>query len=212
MSQITAISPQKRGKTRFNVSIDGKFAVAVSAETLFREHLKVGKIVTPIEVDRLKFGNETGLLLNQTLRLLSRRPRSSKEIHQYLHKKHATDRQKEFIIQKLERANYINDEEFVKWWLNQRQTFRPKGNIALYQELRQKGVDEKLIKNILDQKGEGSETSQHSLALTLAQKRLQRLHGLSQLEAKQKLSRFLAGRGFDWETVKDVIDSLVKKD
>lgn len=212
MSQITAITPQRNDKTRFNISVDGKFIFAADAETVIKEKLKVGKDLTPKDTDRLKSKNETGLLLNRTFALISRRPHSKKEIEQFLHKKNATDREKEHILNKLEDLKYINDEEFIKWWIDQRQTFRPKGKIALRQELRQKGIDEKLIRRILDKEEEKSINSESSLALSIAQKRLQRYQNLPSLEIKQKLSRFLASRGFEWETIKDVIDSLLKKE
>lgn len=212
MSQITAITPQRNDKTRFNVSVDGKFSFAADGETVIKEKLKIGKDLTPKDTDNLKFKNETGLLLNRTLALISRRPHSKKEIEQFLHKKHASDREKEHILNKLEDLKYVNDGEFVKWWIDQRRTFRPKGKIALRQELRQKGISEELIKNLLENDQKNSQNSEFILALSLAQKRLARYTKIPPQEVKQKLSRFLASRGFEWEIVKETIDSLIKKD
>lgn len=209
MSQITAILPQVKDKTRFNISVDGKFAFAADAETILKEGLRVGKTLTPEDIERLKNQNETGLLINKVLGILSRRPRSKREIEQYLQKKHAAEKEKELILQRLEHLGYINDEEFIKWWREQRQTFRPRGKRALYQELRQKGIAEELIKKMLE---DTDEKSEFNLAQRLAQKRLSHYGNLSGFAFKQKMGRYLSSHGFSWDTIKDVIDSLVKKD
>jgi regulatory protein len=212
MSKITAITPQKKDKNRVNIDIDGKFSFGLDLESLVKEKLKIGYELDEKEIERLKNLNETGLLQSQVISLLSRRPHSKREITQYLQKKHATDKQKEIIVQKLENLNYINDEEFVVWWIDQRKTFRPKGKIAIFQELRQKGVDEKLIKSVFGKSEEKKENSDFSVALELGKKRYERVKNLPEMEVKTKLSRFLAGRGFEWEIIKDVIDSLLKKE
>lgn len=212
MNKITAITPQKKDKNRVNIDIDGKFSFGLDLESLIKEKLKVGLELDNKEIDRLKNLNETGLLISQVISLLSRRPHSKREISQYLHKKHATDTQKEIIVKKLESLNYMNDEEFVLWWIDQRKTFRPKGKIAIFQELRQKGIDEKLIKRIFEKNEETSENSDFLVALDLGKKRFERVKNLPEMEIKTKLSRFLASRGFEWEIIKDVIDSLMKKE
>ena len=212
MSKLTAITPQKKDKNRVNIDIDGKFSFGLDLESLVKEKLRVGLELDQKEIDRLKNLNETGLLLGQVISLLSRRPHSKREITQYLQKKHATDKQKEIIIQKLENLNYIDDEEFILWWIDQRKTFRPKGKIAIFQELRLKGIDEKLIKSVFEKNEETNENSDFIVALGLGRKRLERIKNLPEMEIKTKLSRFLASRGFEWEIIKDVIDSLMKKD
>jgi regulatory protein len=211
MSQITSILPQVKDKTRFNIFVDGKFAVAADAEIVLKKNLKVGKEITPEDVEQLENQNKIGLLMNQVLGIISRRPRSKREIEQYLHKKHATDKQKEIIIMKLGNLGYVNDKEFIDWWLDQRQTFRPRGKIALFQELRQKGIDENLINEQLE-KNEEEGKSEFILARKLAEKRLSRYKNLPPLELRQKMTRYLIQRGFTWDTAGEVIDSLVKKD
>ncbi len=43
------------------------------------------------------------------------------------------------------------------------------------------------------------------------EKRLGRYQSLPLEEKKQKLTAFLARRGFDWEAIKKVVDSLFQK-
>lgn len=48
-------------------------------------------------------------------------------------------------------------------------------------------------------------------ARKLVEKRLGRYQSLPLEEKKQKLTAFLARRGFDWEAIKKVVDSLFQK-
>ena len=89
-------------------------------------------------------------LKNKTLRLLSYRPRSIFEIKQKLSRlKYATP---DLITQTLDyfiNASLLDDQKFASWWVEQRTTHRPKGNIALKSELFQKGVDQSIIDSVL---------------------------------------------------------------
>lgn len=147
-------------------------------------------------------------LLDKTYRFVSLRPRSEKEIRDYLHGKHAPDADFEKITHQLREQKLIDDSTFVKWWLDQRATFRPKGKRALKAELKQKGISEELIEEAI---GEGvDELSQAKKAI---QKKLKIYSRLPYLERRAKLSAYLARNGFSWEIIKQVVDSeLIKRE
>ena len=78
----------------------------------------------------------------------------------------------------------------------------------------------RLIKLELKQKGIDPETINH-LQLTidndlesarkLVEKKIGRLEGLPKQEIYQKLGRYLASKGFDWDTIKKSIDAVLDK-
>lgn len=141
---------------------------------------------------------------NRTLRFLSYRPRSEKEIKDFLAKKKVNPLIISKILKKLREQNLVNNREFARWWVEQRLEFRPQALWLTKRELRQKGIDEGTIEKILrnyDIKKLGEEG-----ARKLVEKRITRYRGLSREETYQKLSQFLARRGFDWETIKKAID------
>lgn len=145
-------------------------------------------------------------LLDKVYRFISLRPRSEKEIRDYLHGKHATDQDFEKIIQQLIKQKLLDDSAFVNWWLEQRATFRPKGKRALKAELKQKGISDELIEDALS---EGvDELAQAQKAI---QKKLKIYSRLPYLERKAKLSAYLARNGFSWEIIKQVLDSELEK-
>ena len=154
MAQITAIKPQEKRKNRFNVYLDGQFALAISNELLVRERLKVGQELSSQKTEELVTKDRLGRAQEQTYRFFSYRPRSEKEIRDYLGKKGLREEEKEKIVKKLKEEKLIDDLEFARWFLEQRQTFRPKGSYALRQELRQKGIGEKIIDQVLPNREE----------------------------------------------------------
>ena len=201
MAQITAIKPQEKRKNRFNVYLDGQFALAISNELLVREGLKVGQELLPEKREELVAKDRLGKAQEQIYRFLSYRPRSEKEIYDYLGKKKLKDEEKEKIIKNLKEEKLIDDLEFARWFLEQRQTFRPKGSYALRQELRQKGIGEKIIDQVLPNREE--ELSLAKKALVKAEKKYASFLGR---EKKEKLMAYLRRRGFSWEAVKKAVD------
>ncbi|MDZ7587243.1 MAG: regulatory protein RecX [Patescibacteria group bacterium] len=88
-------------------------------------------------------------LTARALRLLSFRPRSIQEIKQRLTKTNADTQTINRVIANLIEKNLLNDQEFAAWWVEQRVSFRPRGNFALTQELMQKGISQDIIDTVL---------------------------------------------------------------
>lgn len=143
--------------------------------------------------------------LEAAVRFLSYRPRSEKEVRDYLLKKKAPLEIIEKILNWLKDQRFVNDEEFVKWWIEQRSKFRPKGLKVIKMELRQKGVSQALIDSIL-QESEINTNSDLESARRIVEKKIIKYKGLDKREIYHKLGAHLARKGFNWETIKRVID------
>lgn len=205
MPRITKIKPQKN-KKRVNVYLDGKFAFGLPTETAVEVGLKVGQELSGEETEALIFKNEFQKLLDRAYHFLSFRPRSEKEIKDFLKKKGATERISEKIIKKLKRLRYLDDLKFAYWWVEQRISFRPRGKIALKMELRQKGVDQEIASQVIEEKIE-----ELPLAKKAARKKIKIYQNLSPGKFRQKMSAFLSRRGFSWQTIKMVLEEIIKK-
>ena len=203
--RITNLKAQKN-KKRVNVYLDGKFAFGLDADNLVKAGLKIGQELSEKEVEKLVFKNEFQKFYDRTLRLIAARPRSEKEIRDYLKRKKALPSLIEKVIKKLIAVKQINDLEFAKWWLEQRSVFRPRGKIALKLELRQKGIDQKLAEKLITKN-----VDELKLAKKAAQKKLKAFKNLEPLEFRKKMTGFLSRRGFSWETIKKTLENLDQK-
>ena len=146
-----------------------------------------------------------------SLNFLSFRPRSEKEMRDYLTKKKCDDLTAQKIIESLLRTKFIDDEEFARRFVEQRTKFKPKANRVIKYELKQKGITQELIDQLFEDKEE-SDTSDFAKALDLAERKMPRYARIEdKRKVYEKLGRFLASKGFDWDTVKQVIDRVLTK-
>lgn len=204
MPQITAIESQKRRKAhRFNVFVDGQFSFACDEKILADENLKIGQNITQAKIENIISEYELSKNLDKVLNFLSFRPRSKKEIENYLKKKNLGEDEKKLILKKLEKLKMINDLEFAKFFVESRVKFRPKGKRLMAAELVQKGIARQIIEKVL----QDAEISELDLAKEAISKNLPKFLKLPKFEAKNKIAQFLARRGFPWETIKTIIDS-----
>ena len=208
MPLITDIKPQKN-KKRFNVYLDGKFAFGLSVDSYLKAGLKIDQEISEKKIEELIKEDEFIKFYDRVLKFLSYRPRSEKELADWFKKKKVGSETQKLVKKKLKRLGYLDDQEFTRWWVEQRMTFRPFGKKRLALELRQKGIAREIIDEQLDNLRD-EELSQ--LAEKLAKKKLKSLKNLPYFEARAKLIAFLSRRGFRWEIIKEVVAKTLKKE
>lgn len=188
---ITALQIQKRNKERVNVFIEGQFALAVTA--LVAVTLKKGQYLSDDDIEHLKDDDEVDKAYNQAIRFLGFRPRSQAEIERYLQDKGYAPEVVSPIIERLRQEQYLDDEAFARFWLENRERFRPRGRQALRFELKQKGLDHDVIETTL------AGVDEEESAWAAVEGKLYRWKDVEEQEFKQKVMAFLSRRGFNYE-------------
>jgi regulatory protein len=201
MSEITAIEPQRKNPQRVNVYLDGEFAFGLSR--LVAAWLKVGQEISDEKIAGLKADDELETTYQKALHFLSYRPRSAAEVRQNLTKRDIPETVVEATILRLQRAGWVDDAAFARAWVENRSEFRPRSKSALRVELRRKGLEDELIRSVLD-----GQVDEESLALDAARKYLRRVAGLEWPEFRRKLGGFLARRGFSYSTLSPVVSKV----
>lgn len=203
MPVITSIKQQKN-KNRVNVYLDNKFGFGIDLDNLVLLHLKVNQELTNEEIEKVVRKAEFQKTLDKLLRFAMVRPRSEKEIRDYFKRKKVHESMHEELFEKLIHFELIDDEKFAKWWVEQRQAFRPKAKRILNQELRIKGISQEVVQKVLAE----TPVDEEKMAKDLIERRAYKWKGLEPRVARQKMSQYLVGKGFDWE----VIEKVTKKD
>jgi len=156
---------------------------------------------------------------NRVIHFLSYRPRSEKEIIDYLKKKNSYSKVQEgeekekldimiaAIVGNLKEHKFINDEEFARIWISQRTKIKPRSLRIIKRELIEKGIDKEKIDELLAD-SENEVPSDFQMAFSLAQKRAKRYIGLPKQEFFEKMGRYLASRGFNYDIIKEVINKI----
>lgn len=194
---VTALEFQKGNKERVNVYLDGKFAFGLPA-AIAATHLRRGQTLSDAEIMALQALDEQERAYERVVRFLRYRPRSRAEVERYLRRKHFAEETITRVIKRLQDAGYLDDEAFARFWVENRQRFRPRSRRALGVELRQKGVAQDIVQEVVE------EQDDEEVAWQAVEARLPRWHNLSREQLQRKLGDFLMHRGFDYATIRAV--------
>jgi len=190
---ITALKFQQRNPERVNVYLDGEYAFGLAAVAAAR--LRKGQVLSDVEIAALRTQDAHQQAFDRAVRFLSYRPRSRAEVERYLRGKGITEDGIAGVIERLEQANYLDDEAFARFWVENREEFKPRSRRALHYELRQKGVSSQVIARALNASGD------EAAAWRAVEGRLARWAGLPRNELRQKIANYLSRRGFDYEII-----------
>jgi regulatory protein len=194
MRKVTAIEAQKRNPNRVNIYLDDQFAFGLAR--IVAAWLQVGQELSDEKVATMQAEDAREVALQKALHFLSYRARSIEEVRKNLEKHEIPEAAIQPTLEKLQNAGLLNDHDFARTWVENRNTFRPRGRRALRMELRQKGLPESVIETTLEET-----TDEEALALTAARKHLRKLQGLDWMDFRKKMAGFLGRRGFPYEVV-----------
>jgi regulatory protein len=200
---ITALEPQeRRGGKRVNVFLDGRYAFSLDAEVALG--LRVGEEVTDTTAAAVLERDQLQTALDAALTFLGHRPRSEQEIRRRLARKALPPTIVEQVLARLREYGLVNDEAFARYWVEQRQTFRPRGARLLKAELRQRGVPTDLAAEVAEE----TEGSADEDAYRAAQKKASQLASVDERTFRTRLAQFLGRRGFDWDAIAPTVQRL----
>lgn len=199
--QITAIRPQKK-KDRVNIYLDNKFGFGIDLDNFVKLGLKVEQELAEEEVEEIVKKSEFQKTLDKLLKFATLRPRSEKEIKDWLKRKKVHESLHKELFNRLKRLDLMDDEKFAEWWIGQRQEFSPRAKRMMNYELRMKGIKQETINEIL----ENTEIDEEKMARGLLEKKAYKWKGLDKLKARQKMSQFLGQKGFSWDVIEKVVE------
>jgi len=197
---ITSLVAQAKNKERVNVFLDGEFAFGLAMIEALK--LRKGQRLSDQEIDRLKTLDEIEVAHERALNFLSYRPRSVAEVQRNLKDKGFSPETIDTVVQHLQDAQLLNDQAFVQYWVENRETFGPRSARALRFELRKKGVADPDIAPAL-------ETVDEEDAACRAARPLAKRHTALDWQAfRKKLGDFLLRRGFPYPVIRDAVKRL----
>ena len=210
--KITDISLQARDNNRVNVSVDGVYSFSLDIAQVTDLNLKVGRELSDGELEELQEESQFGKLYMRALEYCLRRPHSVKEVRDYLWRKTQpalrkgqtgmnnpvvySERVASRVLSKLQQKAYVNDDEFARWWVENRQLSKGVSQRKLTAELRSKGVHADIIAQTLEKT---DRTDEQELRKVIAKKH-RRYAG-----DRQKFVQYLVRQGFSYD---DVVSAL----
>lgn len=142
-------------------------------------------------------------------RICSRKEYSPFDISQKLFGMGFTNENIEGIIVKLRNENYINEDRFVRSFVNDKLRFNQWGVKKIEMHLRYKKLPQNIIENVLS---EYSNKELNSSLQSILETKWKHIKGESNYEKKGKLIKYALGRGFKMNDIISCIDELNLKD
>ena len=196
--KITKISPAIKTEGRYNIYVDDKYSFSLDEVQLASLNLKKNDEIDAEQLDQLKNESDFGKNYVRALDLISRRPRSQREIRDYAFRKQWTKSNTERVIERLIERGYLDDAKFAEIFVRSRANLRNYSTKRMKLELRKRGV----ASDIVDQVLTDSENFDENAALKnlIAKKR-------NRYDNEQKLIAYLARQGFSYDKIRDALSS-----
>jgi regulatory protein len=213
--KITSISVQQRDKNRVNLSVDGKYRFSLDFSQLTELGVRVGNEYSETELADLENESQFGKLFMRALEYSLMRPHSQHELSQYLYRKTRDTLTKtgsirkgvskaltERVYNRIIEKGYVNDANFARYWIDNRQLRKGISKRKLQAELASKGVDRSIVESILLQ----TERSDEEEIQKIIEKKA------SRYDDEQKLIAYLARQGFSYDDIKQAIQNTKSED
>lgn len=207
---VTKIERQKRHLHRVNIFLDNEFAFGLHEEVLAKTRIRVGDDLTQQTIELILTHEEFTLAKQQALRFIGYRMRSERELRVKLIEKEFDPATVDNVVHHLQLLGIINDKIFAEAFIHDTQLRKPAGRRLLVQKLRLKGIAPPVIDDVLNEKVTRDE--EQILAFNSAQHLMKRYRAsrknVDEEKQRQRISQFLARRGFGWDTIAPVLKQL----
>ena len=207
MVKIVNIKMRRGRPERFIITFDDEQEVILTPEIVLKYNISPEKSFS--DEDFLKILKEDNIrqAKDQGMRYLANRPHSRFELVRKMKEKGYRPDVIDLALTDLEKIDLINDEDFARLFIQNELRLHPVGRLLLSKKLAVRGVHrdifEPLIKELYPDELE------NEIAHQLAQKFIRKNQSIQEGKLKEKLVRFMQGKGFNWEKINKVLNSGV---
>ena len=198
--RVTAIKRRPRGRVTIATS-DGE-TLTVHAEAAEQSGLREGDHLDGAARERVEREEQRCMAHEASLRLLSHRPRSERELGQRLRLRGIAPDVVEEEVERLRDAGLLDDEAFAQSWVGERQSSAPRGQRLLRYELLGRGVRAEIVDEAV------LSIDDRTAALAVARGRAHRLTDLEFRVFSQRLGGFLRRRGFAYDDIQEAVRTV----
>ncbi|MFZ1250144.1 MAG: RecX family transcriptional regulator [Candidatus Microsaccharimonas sp.] len=209
--RVTALKTQIRDTSRVNVFIDGKYRFSLDITQVAELDIKTGKEYSEKELIELENESQFGKLYTRALEYALIRPRSQRELRDYLYRKTRDSRMKngaikkgvskeltERVFDRLQAKGYIDDTKFARFWVENRNVRKGSSLRKLQSELSAKGVNQAIIEEVM--------TDSDRMDIDEVQKIIaKKAH---RYDDEQKLIAYLARQGFRYDDIQEALSTI----
>lgn len=206
MKKITKIEYQKKNKNRFNIYLDDEYAFAIDVNIMIKNSLKKDMLLSDELIYDILKSEEKISVYNYGISILSRAAKSEYELRLKMQDKGFDSVLIDNAIKKLKEQKYLDDERYCEMFINDKINISKYGVRKIKEALCFKGIDKETIEEKIKII---SAEDEEERAFDLGRKKFLSLNEVDTRKKAYKLSNYLIGKGFEYETVKKAVKNLM---
>jgi regulatory protein len=204
------IEPAKRKKGWFELKIRGKPPFLIDEETVFRNGLKAGDIISDSRLGRVKEEADLAWLKHRGMQILSRRMLSERDLRRKLSAERKPAELRDKAMSKLKEYGFYDDSIYAAAYIRSQLAHGVKSRLYLKKKLWEKGISREISESAINKEFEGID--EEAAVRKLATKKLGTLSNLPPEKAKSRLVNFLRNRGFSWDLIRDAVNHALDEE
>lgn len=197
---IYELKQQIKNKNRYNIYSEEGFVGALGVETIVKyalnkkDEISAENFKIIIQEDNEKYA------FDKALKYLSYSARTQSDVVRYLKDRQVDEEAIKNTLKKLKNYGYIDDLEYAVQYAKER--IRKEGKRAIEYKLRQKGIENEIIKEAL---ASFSNEDERQAAFEIYALLSRKYKGEDENRKKMKIMRNMAAKGYDYDLIQSII-------
>lgn len=208
--EITSVSPQKKNPDRFSLFHADIFLTGISSQTLLDFSIKKGDQLTVSLLQKLKNAEEYQSVKERCFRLLSGRDHGATELERKMKAKGFSSSVIEPVLDELKSKGFLSDLKYAEKFAHDKHHLNQWGPRKIEAALFKKGIPRQVTQKVLENLSKDLDPQQICVDLLMKRKK----HFLREAEPfkqKQKMFRYLTGKGYEPAPVKKAISIMSER-
>ena len=192
---------KKEKKNLYTAFLNNHSEISIYEELFLKYDLLLKKNISDKELEKIKKENFLLEGYYEALKYLTRKMRSRKEVDDFLKRKEYSKECRDFVLEKLEKEDYVNDQKFLEAFLHDQLSLTLNGPFKIKKELEKLGI---LDYSLLD---EISDKVWQERILKIVKKR----EGIQKKESeklfKKKLIMYIYTYGYSMSMIESILEN-----
>lgn len=206
MGVITLIRRNRSDGGRCSVFVDDEFLAACPIDVALALGLRKGLVMTDELERKLRKEDRRIVLRQKSYRFATYKPRTEKNIVDFLTKSEAAPEEIESVLLWLREFRLIDDIAYATRFLEASRERKPLSRVMARRTLLTKGVPQDIVDRAIEEHYKDDEALEG--ARVVARKKLRMLASATPKQQEEKLVRFLQYRGYGWDVIKQLRQEL----
>lgn len=206
MKKVTKIERQKKNKDRISIFLDDEFAFGLDEGVFLDSGICKYMELEEEYIEETLKKEDYRKAENYAIYLISQREYTEKKLRDKILSKGFSEEQSDRIVNKFEKYGYIDDENYAERFVRTKQKVSKHGKYKIKSSLYEKGIDKDIINRCMSEFDEDIEL-ENAKSFVIKKANSLKSKNLDKYKLKQKITAYLASKGYGYEIIKKAINS-----